>query len=500
MRTRYLLLFVACLTNCILSATFQVTSAQPPTDNSTTELDAGFEPIFNGKDLSGWAGAIDDYEVVDGAIVCKQGKGGVLYTEANFTNFAVQLEFKLPPGGNNGLAIRYPGHGRASYDGMCELQVLDDTADKYKNLDPRQFHGAVYGIAPAEKGYLKPIGQWNQQLVTVVGSTISVVLNGQEITNADLSKVKEFLNDRAHPGLSLTQGHFGFAGHNDPVMYRNIRIKELPAPESYKIDRKTRNNILNGLVFHATFDDTTDANLSTGDGRVFTAENLKRERVLPGNHIAAVSIAEGQGRFRDAILFKEKTEQVLLYEGIEFGYQPKNWNGTVSFWMKLDPDKDIPPGYCDPIQITQKTWNDGAFFVDFDKDLPRAFRLGVFSDYSFWNPKDTKWDDVPADKRPMVTVQKPPFSSSDWTHVCFTWENLNSDSSANNSQARLYLNGQLQGEIPGPFQFTWDPQKVVIMLGINYVGLMDDLGVFNRALTDEQVRILAEFPMGIGYL
>ncbi|HUG69975.1 MAG TPA: DUF1080 domain-containing protein [Pirellulaceae bacterium] len=188
---------------------------------------AGFTSIFNGTDLAGWKGAVENYEVRDGAIVCKEGHGGNLFTEEEYDDFVVRVEFKLPPGGNNGLAIRYPGEGRASYDGMTELQVLDDTAAKYTKLDPRQFHGSVYGMVAAHRGYLRPVGEWNYQEVTVQGSTIKVELNGSVILDADVSKVTEFKDDRPHPGKDLKRGHFGFAGHNDPVMFRGIAIKKL---------------------------------------------------------------------------------------------------------------------------------------------------------------------------------------------------------------------------------------------------------------------------------
>src|SRR5207248_9683277 len=118
---------------------------------------AGFESVFNGKDFTGWAGPIDQYEVVDGAIVCKPKKGGTIYTKEEFDDFVARVEFKLPPAGNNGLAIRYPGKGDTAYVGMCEVQVLDDTAPKYKNLDPRQANGSVYGIVAAQRGYLRPV-------------------------------------------------------------------------------------------------------------------------------------------------------------------------------------------------------------------------------------------------------------------------------------------------------------------------------------------------------
>jgi hypothetical protein len=189
----------------------------------------GFELIFNGRDFEGWAGPIDNYEVRDGAMVCKPGKGGTIYTRALYTNFIVRLEFKLPPGGNNGLAIRYPGRGDTAYEGMCELQVLDDNYEKVRGpIDPRQAHGSAYGMVAAARGYQRPIGQWNYQEVTVIGSTIKVELNGTVILNCDLSKVTDFMGGHPHPGKDRTWGHFGFAGHNDPVMFRNIAIKRLP--------------------------------------------------------------------------------------------------------------------------------------------------------------------------------------------------------------------------------------------------------------------------------
>lgn len=189
----------------------------------------GFEPIFNGRDLSGWKGAVDNYEVRDGAMVCRPGKGGVIFTEEEYEDFVVRLDIKLPPGGNNGLAIRYPGEGRPAYHGMTELQVIDNTAEKFARLDPRQFHGSAYGMVAAHRGYLRPVGEWNYQEVTVRGSAITVELNGTVILDTDLSEVTEYQKDRPHPGKDRKRGHFGFAGHSTPVMFRNIAIKRLPS-------------------------------------------------------------------------------------------------------------------------------------------------------------------------------------------------------------------------------------------------------------------------------
>jgi len=189
--------------------------------------DDGFQPVFNGRDLTGWAGPVDNYEIRDGAIVCKPEKGGTIYTRDSYADFIARLEFRLPPGGNNGLAIRYSGEGDTAYGGMCELQVLDNDSPQYKDLDARQFHGSAYGMVPAHRGYLRPPGQWNFQEVIVRGHTITVELNGTVILDADLSKVKDVLDNKPHPGKDRTEGHFGLAGHNDPVAFRQLRIKKL---------------------------------------------------------------------------------------------------------------------------------------------------------------------------------------------------------------------------------------------------------------------------------
>jgi hypothetical protein len=188
----------------------------------------GFNSIFDGKDLSDWRGALDEYEIIDGAIFCKPKKGGNLYYKEDLKDFSVRTEIKIPVGGNNGFCIRFPGKGNTAYVGMCELQVLDDNYDKVKGkLDPRQVHGSAYGMVAAQRGYQREIGEWNFQETTVVGSTIKVELNGYVILDADLSKVDmtTVMGKSAHPGKDNTHGYFGFAGHNDPVGFRNLSLK-----------------------------------------------------------------------------------------------------------------------------------------------------------------------------------------------------------------------------------------------------------------------------------
>jgi hypothetical protein len=195
----------------------------------------GFRPIFNGRNLEGWAGTLDSVTVQDGAMIWKAGKAGVPYWNRELGDFQARLRFKLPPGGNNGLAIRYPGTGRASYDGMTELQILDEDYNIVKKLPPekhidaRQYHGSAYGMIAAARGYQRPIGAWNFQEVTVQGSRIRVELNGTVILDADLATVDlaTVLDQKPHPGKDRRRGFFGFAGHDDPVAFTDIAIREL---------------------------------------------------------------------------------------------------------------------------------------------------------------------------------------------------------------------------------------------------------------------------------
>ena len=195
---------------------------------SLREKDAdGFEPVFDGETFEGWLGPVDEYEIRDAPWSANRGAGGTIYTQQEFGDFAVRLEFQLPPGGNNGLAIRYPGQGDTAYVGMCELQVLDSEHAKYARGSTRASTTAQLTEWWPLRGYLRPTGEWNFQEVTVVGSRIRVELNGYTILDADLAGVDDFMGGSPHPGKDRLRGHFGFAGHSDPVQFRRISIRRL---------------------------------------------------------------------------------------------------------------------------------------------------------------------------------------------------------------------------------------------------------------------------------
>ncbi|MBM4017697.1 MAG: DUF1080 domain-containing protein [Planctomycetes bacterium] len=190
--------------------------------------ETGFAPIFNGKDLSGWTGGTKGYAVESGVLVCPKEGGGNIYTDKDYGDFVLRLDFKLTAGGNNGVGIRVPNGGHAAYDGM-EIQILDDTADQYRNLKVWQFCGSIYGVAAAEKGHLRPVGEWNAMEITARGRQVTVKLNGATVVDADLDKASapKTPDEKAHPGLKNKEGRIAFLGHGSRVEFRNIRVKEL---------------------------------------------------------------------------------------------------------------------------------------------------------------------------------------------------------------------------------------------------------------------------------
>lgn len=198
-------------------------------DQTLAARDAeGFVELINGKDLSNWQGAVDSYEMKDGAVVCKPGKGGDLLTRDEYENFVLRVEFRLPVAGNNGIALRTPLGGHSSSDGL-EIQVLDsdgyNAAHPANPLLPYQYHGSLYHCVGAKHGYLRPVGQWNYEEIEVRGQNLKVTLNGTKILDVDMDKLDRSKIEHPPKGLDRRRGYLGFAGHNDPVQFRSFKIK-----------------------------------------------------------------------------------------------------------------------------------------------------------------------------------------------------------------------------------------------------------------------------------
>jgi hypothetical protein len=254
------------------------------------------------------------------------------------------------------------------------------------------------------------------------------------------------------------------------------------------------------LVFHAGFDQGADADFAAGDKRLFTAPGRKRTEPKPGLAEAdGIELAPTEGKFGGALAFRRKSKDLVFFKGgPNLGYRDKNWSGSASFWLRLDPDRDLEPGYCDPLQFVAQAWGEGNMFVEFSKDhRPRHFRYAIMAVTRLWNPNNEKWEEM--QRRPMVAVEKPPFSREHWTHVCFTFGNANTG--AKDGWGRLYLDGIRIGEFNGwENTFNWEVEQSALTLGYSYTGLIDDIAVFNRALTDAEVKSLFELPTGIAGL
>ena len=191
----------------------------------------GFVEYVNGKDLANWQGAVESYEVKDGTITCRPGKGGDLLTKEPFENGTIRVEFRLPKAGNNGIALRTPLGGHSASDGL-ELQVIDSdgynerqAAAGKNGLEPYQYHGSLYHCVGAKHGYLRPVGEWNFQEIDVDGQKITVTLNGTKILDVDIDTFDRTQIPHPPKGLDRRSGFIGFAGHSDPVQFRSFKVR-----------------------------------------------------------------------------------------------------------------------------------------------------------------------------------------------------------------------------------------------------------------------------------
>jgi hypothetical protein len=249
-----------------------------------------------------------------------------------------------------------------------------------------------------------------------------------------------------------------------------------------------QDSLKSSLVFHASFDAGLNADFSKGDPSCMTKKGKELVPCVPNEDVKVVADA---GKFGGCLHFPKKGATRPQFGGVNMlGYNDKSWNATVSVWLRLTPDKDLEPGYCDPVQIVGDDSKKGFIFLEWSKDEnPRFFRFAIRPLFDIWNPTNVPWDQIPFDKRPMVQVANAPFSRDTWTHAVFTLDKLN-DKSAK-SAGSLFLNGKLQGRIENwDLSFGWDPASVALVLGASYVGHLDDLAVFDRTLSDAEVEPL----------
>ncbi len=277
------------LTTCLLATAGLACADLVPAAKTTAMLEgAAWTPLFDGKSLAGWVG--EGYAVEEGAIVCTP-KGAFLHTEKEYSDFVLDLDFKLKAGSNNGVGLRYPGTGDAAYDGM-EIQTLDDRDPKYAGLQEWQFHGSVYNIQPStqsKKNVLKPVGEWNHETIVCIGDHIKVILNGETITDCFLSKLK--YDEAKHPGAKRTTGFIAFCGHGDYVAYKNLKVADYSMPPAQP---KTGGDNQPPTGFKAIFNgkDLTGWKGMVGDGNPFKRAEMKPDELAAAIKVADASAAE----------------------------------------------------------------------------------------------------------------------------------------------------------------------------------------------------------------
>lgn len=199
-----------------------------PASEDEVGVEEGFVRLFDGESLQGWTpieSAPGNWKVVGGLLVTEGQGGGWLSTNAEYGDFELRLEYRLKPGGNSGVFIRAPREGLPWLTGM-EIQILDDDADVYTSLMPAQYCGSVYGVVPAQRGRIRPAGEWNTMAIRAEGPRIEVRLNGSTVVDADLTKYPESVQE--HPGINRRSGYIGLQSHSEPVEFRNVRIRVRP--------------------------------------------------------------------------------------------------------------------------------------------------------------------------------------------------------------------------------------------------------------------------------
>jgi hypothetical protein len=257
------------------------------------------------------------------------------------------------------------------------------------------------------------------------------------------------------------------------------------------------------LTFHAPFDGGVDAAFASGDPKLYFAKSrearAQAQTGLPPND--ALQVVPGEGRHGDALRIRLRGSPLVFFKGADnIRYRARDWSGTVSLWLSLDPDRDLAKGYSDPLLISPRSWDDASLFIDFTRDdVPRRFRFAAFADKGAWNPDNRPWEKVALDERPMIELTGRHFERGRWTHVALTWERFNTGGT--DGVLTGYLDGEPVGTLTGRRQvYTWTPEDVLIALGIDYIGLVDDLAIFDRALSRDEVRTLHRLPTGVGEL
>ncbi len=278
------------------------------------------------------------------------------------------------------------------------------------------------------------------------------------------------------------------------ITYFLLLVQCSPSSKDQSTDKDKESTLKDALTFFAGFDGNHEAAFAKGDKNMYTAPSRKKlDSSVVGMQYPKHTLSDDDGKVGGSLSFGDKTDTVVYYKAKNnLSYSTDGWTGSMSLWLKLNPAEDLEPGYTDPIQITDVNYNDASIWLDFTQENPRDFRLGVFGDLTEWSKDTVETSQEEEFERRLVRVKKPPFTSTDWTHIVVNYERLGTPE----SKASLYVNAKKIGDVQGiDDPFTWDLDKANIYLGLNFIGMMDELSFFDRPLTTEEINTLQE---GIG--
>jgi Domain of Unknown Function (DUF1080)/Concanavalin A-like lectin/glucanases superfamily len=477
---------------------------------------AGFRALFNGTDLTGWYG-LNPHEganltgdqktanlaaqrsefpkhwrVENGELV-NDGHGPYATTEVELGDVELLIDYKTVPMADSGIYLR----------GLPQVQIWDwNQVYDLKNptRKPHLGSGGLFNNTPGTSGRDplaradRPFGEWNRFRIRQVGDRTWVWLNDQLVVD---DAPLENYSARGQP--IPAKGPIHLQTHGGEIRWRNIFVREIGPEEGQHLvsaaDLEKKSRLAASLALHAAFDAGLDADFSKGDKKCYLQQGANLIAASPNEEVRLVP--DG-GKFGGALHFTKKgNTRPTFRDAGSLGYNDRRWSGSVSIWLKLNPDLDLEPGYCDPVQIVGDDLKKGFIFLEWSKDeTPRYFRYAIRPLFHIWNPDNVQWADIPFPKRPMVQVEKAPFTRDAWTHVVFSLANVNDKSHP--QIGRLHINGKLQGTIENwDLTFGWNPEKVALVLGAAYVGYLDDLAVFDEALTDGEIRILHHLTHGV---
>ena len=280
------------------------------------------------------------------------------------------------------------------------------------------------------------------------------------------------------------------------LFFFRLRLALLTTDLLLSTARAEEPDIRKAVTFYASFDEAVKGDFGGGDlnaGTRFPHPTEKGQFVFEkGIDATVLKVAKGKGVAGGAF---EATDVVPKNGWMYFpmkgnlAYKKDGWSGSVSVWCNTDPDRLIKSKFCDPMQITQKGYDNGALWFDFNDAKPRDLRFGAFTA----RPVGQKAIGESDPKAPLVRLPGVGWKAGEWHHVVLTFKNL--DTGKPDAVTALYIDGKLIGEVKDQaIAMAWDVEKAGVYLSLGYVGLLDEFALFDRALKAEDVALLHKKP------